>query len=94
MVIWTGKGRERKEHTIKLSSAQGRFLYHLPFPAATPLSIADIMVKADVDDAYVTETQTEQNVRFYENLGFRQLKRITLPIINLPQWELIREPGV
>ena len=39
-----------------------------------------------------TETQTERNVRFYERLGFRQLDRITLPIIDLPQWELIREP--
>ena len=39
-----------------------------------------------------TETQTERNTRFYEGLGFKQLDRITLPIINLPQWELIREP--
>ena len=40
-----------------------------------------------------TETQTERNVRSYERLGFKQLGRITLPIIDLPQWELIREPG-
>jgi ribosomal protein S18 acetylase RimI-like enzyme len=39
-----------------------------------------------------TETQTEKNVRFYERLGFKQLGQITLPIINLPQWEMIREP--
>jgi ribosomal protein S18 acetylase RimI-like enzyme len=39
-----------------------------------------------------TETQTENNVRFYERLGFRQIKKIILPIINLPHWELIREP--
>jgi ribosomal protein S18 acetylase RimI-like enzyme len=39
-----------------------------------------------------TETQTEENVRFYERLGFRPIKQITLPIINLPQWELLREP--
>lgn len=39
-----------------------------------------------------TETQTEENVRFYEGLGFRAIKQITLPIINLPHWELIREP--
>ena len=39
-----------------------------------------------------TETQTEENVRFYERLGFRPIKQITLPIINLPHWELIREP--
>ena len=40
-----------------------------------------------------TETQTERNVRFYEKLGFRQIRQITLPFIELPQWELIREPG-
>ena len=41
-----------------------------------------------------TETQTERNVRFYERLGFKQLGQITLPIIDLRQWELIREPEV
>jgi ribosomal protein S18 acetylase RimI-like enzyme len=40
------------------------------------------------------ETQTERNVKMYERLGFRQLNRITLPIINLPQWEMVREPEV
>ncbi len=38
------------------------------------------------------ETATERNVRMYERLGFRLLNQVTLPIINLPQWELIREP--
>ena len=39
-----------------------------------------------------TETQTEENVRFYEGLGFRVIRQINLPIIEVPQWELIREP--
>ena len=55
VVIWIGEGRERRENTIKLSPAQGRFLYHLPFPTAKPLSIADIMAKADVDEVYTPE---------------------------------------
>jgi ribosomal protein S18 acetylase RimI-like enzyme len=38
-----------------------------------------------------TETQNEENVRFYESLGFKAINQITLPIINLPHWELIRE---
>jgi ribosomal protein S18 acetylase RimI-like enzyme len=41
-----------------------------------------------------TETQTEGNMRWYERMGFRLLNEITLPIIDLPQWALIREPGV
>lgn len=38
------------------------------------------------------ETATERNVRMYERLGFKLLKQITLPVINLPQWEMVREP--
>jgi ribosomal protein S18 acetylase RimI-like enzyme len=38
------------------------------------------------------ETETERNVKMYERFGFRVLKQITLPIINLPQWEMVREP--
>ena len=37
------------------------------------------------------ETTTERNVRMYERLGFRQLSRTVLPIIDLPQWALIRD---
>jgi ribosomal protein S18 acetylase RimI-like enzyme len=40
------------------------------------------------------ETATERNVRMYERLGFRSLRQITLPIIDLPQWEMVREPRV
>ncbi len=39
-----------------------------------------------------TETETEKNIRMYEKLGFRKIQQVTLPIVNLPQWELIREP--
>ena len=39
-----------------------------------------------------TETTTERNVAMFEKLGFRALKKITLPIINLPQWEILRKP--
>ncbi len=37
------------------------------------------------------ETETESNVRMYEHFGFEVVKEITLPIINLPMWELTRE---
>ena len=40
------------------------------------------------------ETETEDNVKMYEHLGFRLLKRITLPIVDLPMWEMVREPQV
>ena len=38
------------------------------------------------------ETETEENMKMYEHLGFRLLKKITVPIVNLPMWEMVREP--
>jgi ribosomal protein S18 acetylase RimI-like enzyme len=39
------------------------------------------------------ETTTETNVSLYERLGFRVLNKITLPVVDLPQWEMLREPS-
>lgn len=38
------------------------------------------------------ETETERNVDMYTRFGFRVVKQITLPVIGLPMWEMIREP--
>jgi hypothetical protein len=38
------------------------------------------------------ETETEKNVRMYERLSFRLLNQITLPVLDLPMWEMAREP--
>jgi len=38
------------------------------------------------------ETATERNVSMYERHDFKVLKKMTHPIINLPQWEMVREP--
>ena len=47
--IWAGKGRMTKERKINLTTAQGRFLYFLPFPNALPLTIDEIMEEGDID---------------------------------------------
>ena len=39
------------------------------------------------------ETETEANVRLYERFGFSVLKTATLPVVNLPMWEMAREPA-
>lgn len=57
VTIWEGDGREREVHNINLTTSQGKFLFHLPFPQARPLSIADIMEKASVDLTYSAEIQ-------------------------------------
>jgi len=55
VTIWTGEGRQRKEHKVKLTTPQGKFLYHLPFPKATPLAVDEIMQKAEVEDNLAPE---------------------------------------
>jgi predicted transcriptional regulator len=55
VAIWTGDGRERQERKFKLTTPQGKFLYHLPFPKAAPLSVAGIMRKAGVEDSLAPE---------------------------------------
>jgi predicted transcriptional regulator len=50
IAIWMGEGRNRKERRIHLTTPQGRFLYHLPFPNAEPLSAWDIMRKASLEE--------------------------------------------
>jgi len=57
VTIWEGAGRERKEHKISLTTPQGKFLFHLPFPKARPMTIADIMEKAGEEPDYSTEIQ-------------------------------------
>ena len=55
VVIWIGQGRERTERRINLTIAQGKFLFHLPFPSADFLPIREIMEKAEVDQSNLPE---------------------------------------
>lgn len=55
VVIWMGEGRNRTERKINLSIPQGRFLFHLPFPTAGPLSLREIMQRAGVEDTHLPE---------------------------------------
>ena len=51
VTLWIGEGRTSKERKINLTSAQGQFLYYLPFPDGLPLSIDEIMEKGKIDVA-------------------------------------------
>jgi hypothetical protein len=57
VTVWEGEGRERQEHKISLTTPQGRFLFHLPFPQARAMTIAEIMEKANLEEDYSTEIQ-------------------------------------
>lgn len=50
VTVMEGNGRERSQKRINLTTAQGQFLFHLPFPDALPLSTTDIMIKAGIED--------------------------------------------
>ena len=62
VVIWSGEGRERRERKLNLSIPQGRFLFHLPFPTAEPLSIGEIVAEAGLDDTNIPEILDIVNV--------------------------------
>jgi GNAT superfamily N-acetyltransferase len=39
------------------------------------------------------ETETEDNVRFYERFGFVVQRQIILPVVDLPMWLMVRSAG-
>ena len=57
VTIWEGEGRERTEKRISLTTPQGLFLFHLPFPQARAATIKQIMEKAEVDEEFSSEIQ-------------------------------------
>ena len=40
------------------------------------------------------ETETEENMKMYEHFGFMLLNKITLPIVDVPMWEMVRKPDL
>ena len=55
VAIWVGKGRERTEKKINLTTAQGKFLYNLPFPDGEFLSLEEIRIKAGIEPEQILE---------------------------------------
>jgi predicted transcriptional regulator len=55
VTYFTGRGRNRKERTLSLTGPQGSFLYHLPFPTEAPVSAADIMRRAGIEESCAPE---------------------------------------
>jgi len=96
--IFKPVGKDRREHM-----AGHTFLYVLVFGVSTELQgkgfgrklIDAAIEKSEREGLHLyLETETEENVRMYEHFGFRLLKKITLPIVDLPMWEMVREPKV
>jgi ribosomal protein S18 acetylase RimI-like enzyme len=55
--------------------------------------LTDLLDACDIRKLPVyLETETEVNVRMYERFGFKVLKEIVLDRLEVPLWEMIREP--
>jgi predicted ArsR family transcriptional regulator len=63
VAIWSGEGRERQERKIKLTTPQGRFLFHLPFPRAEALTVEEVMRKAGVEAELAPEILDLEPIR-------------------------------
>jgi len=55
ITIWNKQKRDSKEHKISLTISQGKFLYYLPFPNAAPLTIDELINKANIDKSNKAE---------------------------------------
>jgi hypothetical protein len=53
--FFVGQGRSSQERTLNLTTNQGKFLFHLPFPTQSFKNVAQIIKKAEIDEAYVPE---------------------------------------
>ena len=62
VTLWQGKGRDRKSRTLSLTTPQGRFLYHLPFPTAEALAVGIIMERAGLGDEHGGEVMDLVNL--------------------------------
>jgi ribosomal protein S18 acetylase RimI-like enzyme len=89
---------DRREHMAGCS-----YLYVLVFGVATELQgkgfgrklIDGAIEKSEREGLQIyLDTATEANMKMYKHFGFRLLKKITLPIVDLPMWEMVREPQV
>ncbi|NQU51681.1 MAG: hypothetical protein HQ522_03990 [Bacteroidetes bacterium] len=66
VAIWVGKGRERSEKKINLTTAQGKFLYNLPFPDGEYLTLEEICIKAGIENEQISEIKdvVEELIQF------------------------------
>lgn len=89
------------EHNRKENMRGKSFMYLYAISVMTELKgqgfggklLRTLIDKCDTSGNLIyLETQIEKNVKFYEKFGFSTIKQITLPIVNHPMWEMVREP--
>lgn len=53
--FFVGQGRSSQERTINLTTNQGKFLFHLPFPTQPFKSVTEIIRKAEIEESFIPE---------------------------------------
>lgn len=71
VTLFTGNGRDRRERRISLTVAQGKFLFHLPFPTEKPNSVRELIAKAGLNESSAPEIL--DIVRFLEEQDIIEL---------------------
>jgi ribosomal protein S18 acetylase RimI-like enzyme len=95
--IFAGAIRDRREHM-----RGKRYLYLLVLGVRTAQQgrgFGGLLLRSLIEGSerqglhLYLETETERNLRFYERFGFRTLKALQLPVIDLPSWQMARAPS-
>ncbi len=56
--------------------------------------LSSMMARCDRESLSIyLETETTENVGFYEKRGFEVLWEVVIPVLEVPMWEMIRHPG-
>lgn len=86
---------DRKEHM------EGRSFIYLQIIGVAPehqgKGYGKDLLRAVIEDSedaglpVYLETETEDNVKMYERFGFRLIRLINIPAVNLPLWGMVRE---
>jgi predicted transcriptional regulator len=53
--FFVGQGRSSQERTLNLTTNQGKFLFHLPFPTQPFKSVTEIIRKAEIEQSFIPE---------------------------------------
>ncbi len=73
ITVFSGEGRKRRQRKISLTTSQGKFLYHLPFPNAAYQKIEEIIQAAGVKDTFTAEIIDIINIlRDFEVIEFAE----------------------
>ena len=94
--VYTPVTKFRREYMV-----EHKFIYLLIFGVVTELhgkgygrKLLDAVIEESEREGLplLVGAGSEDNVNMYEYFGFRVLEKINLNVVDLPEWEMVREP--